>query len=142
MIGTRPSPCIHLSAENNDESGEQSPTAHLETRLKLAIDEANQAIFDYAQKNPIDAGNLGCTVTCAIVFGNDAIIANVGDSRTYLYLPGRFARKSRTTIPMSDSWCERVTCNQMRFSTIRSETSSPALWATNRRYGPMSGHAG
>jgi serine/threonine protein phosphatase PrpC len=55
----------------------------LEARLKLAIEEANKAIYHYAQSNPTDAGNLGCTITCSIVLGDLAVIANVGDSRTY-----------------------------------------------------------
>lgn len=79
---------LFLPNPDNENNGEQSPTAHLEMRLRLAIDEANQAIFDYAHENPIDAGNLGCTVTCAVVYGSDAVIANVGDSRTYLYSQG------------------------------------------------------
>lgn len=57
----------------------------LERRLKRAIQEANQVIYDYSQRNKEDAGNLGCTVTCALVSGSKAVIANVGDSRTYLY---------------------------------------------------------
>jgi protein phosphatase len=58
-------------------------TSKLEARLVLAIQEANSAIFEYSQNNPTEAGNLGCTVTCAIVREDRAIIANVGDSRTY-----------------------------------------------------------
>lgn len=57
----------------------------LERRLKRAIEEANQVIYAYSQDNKKDAGNLGCTVTCALVNGSKVIIANVGDSRTYLY---------------------------------------------------------
>jgi serine/threonine protein phosphatase PrpC len=58
-------------------------SSQLEARLKLAIQAANIAIYNYAESNPTEAGNLGCTVTCAIVDGNSAIVANVGDSRTY-----------------------------------------------------------
>lgn len=57
--------------------------SQLEARLKLAIEAANNAIYKYAESNPTEAGNLGCTVTCAIVHGNTAVVANVGDSRTY-----------------------------------------------------------
>ncbi len=62
---------------------EEPEVSKLEARLKLAIQEANKAIFEYAQENPTEAGNLGCTVTCAIVQGDTAVVANVGDSRTY-----------------------------------------------------------
>jgi PPM family protein phosphatase len=59
-------------------------TSFLEERLRQAIVEANDVIYTYAQQHPDDAGNLGCTVTCALVQNDLAIIANVGDSRTYL----------------------------------------------------------
>ncbi len=52
-------------------------------RLEIAVEEANKAIYNYAHENPGTAGNLGCTVTCAIVFGSTLVVANVGDSRTY-----------------------------------------------------------
>jgi len=57
----------------------------LERRLKRAIEEANQVIYAYSQENKKDAGNLGCTLTCVLVSGSNAVVANVGDSRTYLY---------------------------------------------------------
>lgn len=53
-------------------------------RLRLAIEQANQSIASYSQNNPGDAGNMGTTVTCALIDEETAIIANVGDSRTYL----------------------------------------------------------
>jgi protein phosphatase len=83
-----------LLAEDDDGATVIAPTVYpvdederegtlLEARLKIAIEEANEAIFHYAQSNPTDAGNLGCTVTCSIVLGDLAVVANVGDSRTY-----------------------------------------------------------
>lgn len=62
---------------------EESQNNPIERRLRLAVEEANRVIFEYAQANPDNAGNLGCTVTCAMVSGNKAAIANVGDSRAY-----------------------------------------------------------
>ena len=59
------------------------PVIHFEDRLLLAIEEANGAIFRHAQENPEETGNMGTTLTCALIKGNQAIIANVGDSRTY-----------------------------------------------------------
>ena len=69
------------TADNTDDIPSES--IGLARRLKLAVEDANKAIFEYAQRNPGTAGNLGCTVTCAIVSGNKLVIANVGDSRTY-----------------------------------------------------------
>jgi len=57
----------------------------LERRVRRAIKEANEVIYSYAQKNKEDAGNLGCTLTCVLISGSRAVVANVGDSRTYLY---------------------------------------------------------
>jgi protein phosphatase len=68
---------------DGEENGSDNHTSRLERRLQLAVKEANRIIFDYAKKNPLDAGNLGCTATCAMVYGGVAAIANVGDSRTY-----------------------------------------------------------
>lgn len=87
---TKPMPIPNV---DNDpeirEKNEAAYTAHLEKRLELAIEEANKVIYNYAQENPVEAGNLGCTVTCAIIYGHVAIIANVGDSRTYLFRGGQ-----------------------------------------------------
>jgi serine/threonine protein phosphatase PrpC len=55
----------------------------LEERLRRAVEQANAAVYRYAQRHPEAAGDLGSTVTCAFVHGQQAIIANVGDSRTY-----------------------------------------------------------
>jgi protein phosphatase len=60
------------------------PLAILEDHLRIAIEKANASIHQYSQQHPDDAGNLGSTVTCAIVRGETAVVANVGDSRVYL----------------------------------------------------------
>lgn len=64
------------------------PTQKLEQRLRAAVEQANVAIASYSQDHPGDAGNLGTTVTCALVADGVAVIANVGDSRTYLLRGG------------------------------------------------------
>ena len=67
----------------------ENSTTQLQQRLELAISRANREITAYAQENPVDAGNLGTTVTCVLIEGNQAAIANVGDSRTYLLRQGK-----------------------------------------------------
>ena len=62
----------------------QTSATFLEMHLAMAIEKANRNIYAYARRNPSSAGNLGTTVTCALVIGTKALIANVGDSRTYL----------------------------------------------------------
>ena len=86
---TTPMPLPSIDDEEAEEKNDAVYTAHLEKRLELAIEEANKIIYKYAQENPVEAGNLGCTVTCAVIYGNAAIIANVGDSRTYLFREGK-----------------------------------------------------
>ena len=54
--------------------------------LVQAIQEANQALLQHGQAK---GGDPGSTVTAALVIGDLATIANVGDSRTYLLRDGR-----------------------------------------------------
>lgn len=75
-----PSPVAETVAEHS--------TTQLQQRLELAISRANREITTYAQNHPVDAGNLGTTVTCVLAEDSQAAIANVGDSRTYLLRQG------------------------------------------------------
>jgi protein phosphatase len=78
--------------EENTKTSSNTKTNYiveLEALLVQAIQDANLAIHNYAQSNQKDAGNLSSTVTCAVIMGDKAIIANVGDSRTYHYHDGR-----------------------------------------------------
>lgn len=51
--------------------------------LKIGIQNANQDILDYIDKNPETSG-MGTTSVCAIVKDNEVYLANVGDSRAYV----------------------------------------------------------
>jgi serine/threonine protein phosphatase PrpC len=63
----------------------ETPIAkNVEDQLKAAIRQANKAILNYGEEQT-SARGLGCTVTTALVQSNLAFIANIGDSRTYLY---------------------------------------------------------
>ncbi len=54
-----------------------------EDRLRTAIQQANRDILRYGEKQPESRG-LGSTITAVLIQGDQAYIANVGDSRTYL----------------------------------------------------------
>jgi serine/threonine protein phosphatase PrpC len=75
-----------IPIHRSDKPGERrnGQTNYLKKRLRAAIRDANLAIHKYALAHPLDAGNLGTTVAVVVVKGNQAIIANVGDSRVYL----------------------------------------------------------
>ena len=55
----------------------------VEDQLKSAIQQANKAILRYGDQQSAARG-LGSTVTVALIQNDQAYIANVGDSRTYL----------------------------------------------------------
>ena len=54
--------------------------------LTQAIQQANEILLSHGQARSSD---LGSTVTAALIIGDVATIANVGDSRTYLLRDGR-----------------------------------------------------
>ncbi len=62
---------------------ETSIVTAIEDQLSNAIQQANKAILRYGEQQA-SARGLGSTVTAVLIQGDQAYIANVGDSRTYL----------------------------------------------------------
>ncbi len=56
----------------------------LEALTKSAIQKANKVVYEFSSHKPKQAANAGTTVSMMALRGTDAVIANVGDSRTYL----------------------------------------------------------
>jgi PPM family protein phosphatase len=73
--------------------GEQPPD--IEQRIRSAIQKANHVVFQYAAHKPDHAANAGTTITMMVVYGDQAIIANIGDSRTYLLRDGEMTQVTR-----------------------------------------------
>ncbi len=59
----------------------------IEDKLIAAIQQANKEILRYGEQKTAARG-LGCTVTTALISNDQAYIANIGDSRTYLLRKG------------------------------------------------------
>jgi len=64
------------------------------TTLAAAIAAANSAIFEMAESNPEMAG-MGTTLVAAIYQPEQGLVANVGDSRAYLFRSGKIFQVTR-----------------------------------------------
>lgn len=80
---------------NNEKQGKEinevtreSDLRILEELVRQSVFHANQVVRDFTIQNPDQAGNAGTTITMAVVLGNQVVIANVGDSRTYILRDG------------------------------------------------------
>jgi serine/threonine protein phosphatase PrpC len=55
----------------------------IESRLYEAMLQANFAVWRYTKEN-LDGEEMGCTLTCLLIYGLTALLGHVGDSRAYL----------------------------------------------------------
>jgi serine/threonine protein phosphatase PrpC len=85
-----PRATVHLSEAEVDaamrgtEVTRASNLRKLESAVRAAVQKANKVVFDYAKRKPQEAGDAGTTISMALAVGDRVVIANVGDSRTYL----------------------------------------------------------
>ncbi len=87
-----PAPATKSGSEGNKSQKTQKlPEMYtirsIEDRLIAAIQQANKEILRYGEQKT-SARGLGCTVTAALIQNDQAYIANIGDSRTYLLRKG------------------------------------------------------
>ncbi|QBD80675.1 serine/threonine-protein phosphatase [Ktedonosporobacter rubrisoli] len=104
-------PTIKLSPITVDKTGKATPsdasarqktrklsettlTTAAEAQLTAAIQQANEAILRYGKRDS-SARGLGSTVTAVLIQNDQAYIANVGDSRTYLLRNNKLAPVTR-----------------------------------------------
>lgn len=74
--------------------GNKIPTELLVDNLRASIRAANQAILDL-RETVLIGSSMGCTLTAALVSECIAVVANVGDSRTYLMHDGKLTQITR-----------------------------------------------
>ena len=75
-------PLFKAMKRNTAERAERSES--LRERVLSAVQTGNLSVFGLTRQRPEEAGNAGTTLTMALVHGYAAVVANVGDSRTYL----------------------------------------------------------
>lgn len=72
------------AADDGGSAPRTRPTgAAVDEHIRAAVERANSRIRSYARSHPDGPRNLGTTLTLALLDGETAHIANVGDSRTY-----------------------------------------------------------
>ena len=80
---------IRAGAWEPELRGEPALPEVMQQILRDAVEAANQAVYQLRVKQ---GSNMGTTVTAALVRNDLAVIANVGDSRTYLWGPDGLQR--------------------------------------------------
>jgi protein phosphatase len=94
-----PRATLHLSQSElealQDDQGQHPFDALAISRIRMAVENANLAVREYALHRPKEARGAGSTVTMVLLKEMRAYIANVGDSRTYLLRDNRLTPLTR-----------------------------------------------
>lgn len=90
-----PRATVLLSQTELDDALRGSPSTRLssvhklENRVQAAVRKANKVVYDYARNRPEKGAEAGTTISMGLLVGDRAVVANVGDSRTYLLRGGK-----------------------------------------------------
>jgi serine/threonine protein phosphatase PrpC len=74
--------------------GEMLTKEAIRDRLKTVVYSANLHVLSLRHQAGSD-NNMGCTLTAALIIENQVVVANAGDSRTYLMKEGRLCQISK-----------------------------------------------
>jgi protein phosphatase len=77
-----------------NEAGEQANDADLRRAMDICVDNANRAIFNAANSNPLYAG-MGTTLVVAALRDTQMLVGHIGDSRAYRLRGGRLQQITR-----------------------------------------------
>ncbi len=97
----------------------ENPAAgEIANALRTAVEATNTVVYDRAHANSADKG-MGTTLTAAWLFGRDAVIAQVGDSRAYRLRQNDFTQITRDqTVLNSVSEAERDALRNTPFENM------------------------
>lgn len=110
----------HQKKDNKIPLADKSTTRRktAENLLLSAIRQANRRIFQLGSNNPVYAG-MGTTIVALYIFGDMALIANVGDSRGYL-----IRQNAITQLTTDHSWINE----QLKKGLISPEEARQHRW--------------
>jgi protein phosphatase len=90
---TVPMKAAHIQAAlASANSGQPASDLVMMGHVREAVSQANLAVRQYTLHRPNEAFGAGSTITLALVKGTRAYVANVGDSRAYLFRGGHLAQ--------------------------------------------------
>lgn len=92
---TVPMQATHLQAALASANGGHASDVAIMQHVREAVSQANLAIRQYTLHRPNEASGAGSTITLALVKGTRAYVANVGDSRTYLFRGGHLVQLTK-----------------------------------------------
>jgi len=72
-----------------------APDTPVELAIRMAAEKTNTEVVGESRSGEPETAGMGATLVLAILRGNDAVIAHVGDSRAYLYRNGNLLALTR-----------------------------------------------